>query len=363
MMHHAITKDDMKNGDGLRIVLWVSGCEHKCPECHNPQTWNADRGEPFTEWEEAELFKLLSQEHISGITFSGGDPLHPANRDTVGRLTKKVAEMGKDVWLYTGYIFEYEEDTGEFIFTDRQAGLDNVEVDWLRYVDVLVDGRFIAEIRREDIRKNADPQWRGSSNQRLIDVKKSLSLGHIVHLDGMVESYSAVYNHCIKHYKNFDLLVESPKQMLALCNILEAHESSLEALHTYKGDGSFCHMWPESSEDTDLTAALLSNNAFFFTKEEFYEHYKGLIDEEVEFVSVNSEKITHTVYYASDRVVVYGNEVLPDNVVKLMQEGKQVSISSGVCEYRSYSQSTFMQYLQNGDIVKTTDGYVHLNIT
>lgn len=179
MMYLAITKDDMKNGEGLRIVLWVAGCEHCCFECHNKHTWDADRGEPFTIWEEAELFELLKAEHISGITFSGGDPLHPANRNTVGRLAKKVSEMeGKDVWLYTGY--KLEENNGHFVFTDSIANLPELEIDWLKYIDVLVDGRYDAEIRKQDLLKKADPYWRGSSNQRLIDVKKTLDCGKVV---------------------------------------------------------------------------------------------------------------------------------------------------------------------------------------
>lgn len=178
MKYHAITSDDMKNGEGLRVVLWVSGCEHRCPGCHNPQTWDAASGDLFTYNEEKYLLDLLKQDHISGITFSGGDPLHPANRDVVGSLALKVSEMGKDVWLYTGYVLEHKDS--KFLFSDKDAGLEDVSIDWLSAIDVLVDGRFEQSIRETDILKGSDPHWRGSSNQRLIDVKKSVLLNKVV---------------------------------------------------------------------------------------------------------------------------------------------------------------------------------------
>ena len=93
MNYHDITKDDMLNGDGLRVVLWTSGCTHRCDGCQNPQTWDADGGLEFDEKAEEELFDALKKEHISGITFSGGDPLHPFNRDEVLRLAKKAKEI------------------------------------------------------------------------------------------------------------------------------------------------------------------------------------------------------------------------------------------------------------------------------
>ena len=102
MNYHNITKDDMLNGDGLRVVLWTAGCTHRCDGCQNPQTWDADGGLPFDEAAEKELFDDLNHDYIAGITFSGGDPLHPFNRDEVLRLAKKVKETlpNKTVWLY-----------------------------------------------------------------------------------------------------------------------------------------------------------------------------------------------------------------------------------------------------------------------
>ena len=106
MNYHNITKDDMLNGDGLRVVLWVAGCNHQCEDCQNPITWDITGGLPFDEAAEKELFDALAKPHISGITFSGGDPLHPFNRGEVFRLIRKVKEQypNKSIWVYTGFM-------------------------------------------------------------------------------------------------------------------------------------------------------------------------------------------------------------------------------------------------------------------
>ena len=159
MNYHNITKDDMLNGDGLRVVLWTAGCTHCCDGCHNPETWDVASGIEFDNAAEDELFEALSQDHISGITFSGGDPLHPFNRETVLRLAKKVKETypNKTVWLYTGFLWEEVKD--------------KIELD---YIDVLIDGEFKKELNDNNL------LWVGSSNQRIIDVKKTLEQGNIV---------------------------------------------------------------------------------------------------------------------------------------------------------------------------------------
>lgn len=127
MRYHNITKDDMLNGDGLRVVLWVAGCSHGCPECQNPLTWDPNGGLPFTVKEKHELFTELEKPYISGITFSGGDPLHEANEAEITALAKEIREQfpAKTIWLYTGY--EWPALTGREI---------------LNYIDVLVDGRW-----------------------------------------------------------------------------------------------------------------------------------------------------------------------------------------------------------------------------
>ena len=162
MRYHNITTDDMLNGDGLRTVLWVAGCEHRCRGCHNPITWDVDGGVPFDEAAEQELFEKLSADYISGITFSGGDPLHKRNRDEITRLAKKVRETlpGKTIWLYTGYSWE-----------------DISDLEIIPLLDVRVDGKYVEAVR--------DPKlhWKGSSNQRVIDVQETLRLGKVVLFD------------------------------------------------------------------------------------------------------------------------------------------------------------------------------------
>ena len=120
MNYHNITKDDMLNGDGLRTVLWVAGCTHHCHNCQNPITWDVAGGIPFDEAAENELFEDLKKPYCSGITFSGGDPLHPFNRDEVFRLAKKVREElpEKTIWLYTGFLWEEVKDIPEMKYID-----------------------------------------------------------------------------------------------------------------------------------------------------------------------------------------------------------------------------------------------------
>ena len=149
----------MLNGDGLRVVLWVAGCNHCCRECQNPITWDPNGGLPFTEAEEAEIFTELDKDYIGGITFSGGDPLHPSNISTVTAFAKKIREKypNKTIWLYTGFLWE-----------------DIRDLPFLKNVDVLVDGPFV------EAEKDVTLHWKGSANQRVIDVKKSLAQGSVV---------------------------------------------------------------------------------------------------------------------------------------------------------------------------------------
>jgi len=152
----------MLNGDGLRTVLWVAGCEHRCEDCHNPVTWDVNGGLPFDEKAEDELFTKLSPKHISGLTFSGGDPLHPLNRDEVTRLAKKLRETlpEKNIWLYTGYTWE-----------------EIRELPIIPLLDVVVDGEFVKAMFDSKL------HWKGSANQRVIDVQKTLGTGNIVLFD------------------------------------------------------------------------------------------------------------------------------------------------------------------------------------
>ena len=145
MRYHNITKDDMLNGDGLRAVLWVAGCTHKCKGCHNAA--------------KEELFEAIKPDYISGVTFSGGDPLHPANHAEVAVLAKEIKETfpNKTIWLYTGFCW------------DEIKTLDVV-----KYCDVIVDGPFVQE------EFDGKLHWKGSKNQRVIDVQETLRRKEIV---------------------------------------------------------------------------------------------------------------------------------------------------------------------------------------
>lgn len=158
MRYHNITKDDMLNGDGLRVVLWLAGCSHGCKGCHNPVTWDPNGGLEFDEEAKEEVFAELEKDYISGITFSGGDPLFFSNRSDVLKLIREIKERFpvKTIWLYTG--FEWE-------------AISELEV--MQYVDVLVDGRFIIE------KKDVKLHWKGSANQRVIDVQATRKGGQV----------------------------------------------------------------------------------------------------------------------------------------------------------------------------------------
>ncbi len=159
MRYHNITKDDMLNGDGLRVVLWVAGCNHNCKDCHNPVTWDIRGGIPFDQAAKEELLEELKKPYVSGITLSGGDPLHPANREDIGRLIDEISDKFpyKTIWLYTGYDWEAIRD-----------------LPYIKKVDVVVDGEFVASLKDNNL------HWRGSSNQRVIEVQPSLLRGDVV---------------------------------------------------------------------------------------------------------------------------------------------------------------------------------------
>lgn len=159
MRYHNITHDDMLNGDGLRVVLWVAGCSHRCKDCQNPITWDPNGGIEFRQKEIEEIFDYMSKDYISGITYSGGDPLYIDNREDITNLAKVLRDRfpDKTQWLYTGYWYD---------------DVKNLEI--MKYIDVIVDGPFINTLKDNTL------HWKGSSNQRVIDVQKSRELGTIV---------------------------------------------------------------------------------------------------------------------------------------------------------------------------------------
>lgn len=181
--YHNITHDDMNNGDGLRVVLWLSGCSHHCFNCQNPQTWNPDSGIPFDESAKQEIFNELSKDYISGITLSGGDPLHENNLSEVLSLVEDIRNLfpNKTIWLYTGYTWE---QIMSYKFYDEKSRYSHNSIKYINIAierriitkecDVLVDGEYIDEQRDVTLK------WRGGSNQRVIDVQKSLEQGKVV---------------------------------------------------------------------------------------------------------------------------------------------------------------------------------------
>lgn len=159
MNYHKIEKTSIANGTGIRVVLWISGCSLHCKGCQNPKTWDLNSGKLFDEDAKRELFEALDKPYIQGITFSGGHPLENENISEVYSLCKEIKEKfpTKDIWLYTGYQFE---DISSYLI--------------MKYIDVLVDGRYIDEQRDITLK------WRGSRNQRVISVQETLKQGKII---------------------------------------------------------------------------------------------------------------------------------------------------------------------------------------
>ena len=173
MNYAAIKKNDIANGPGIRVSLFVSGCRHHCKNCFNREAWDFDFGKPYTAKTEEGILKALEPDYVTGLSYLGGEPFEPENREALISLARKFRERfpQKTLWCYTGYVFE--DITG--------GKIENCETaeTLLRETDVLVDGRFIED------KKDLSLIFRGSSNQRIIDVKKSLKEGKAVWLDGV----------------------------------------------------------------------------------------------------------------------------------------------------------------------------------
>lgn len=163
-MNYATIKNlDIANGPGLRVSLFVSGCTHHCKGCFNPESWDFNYGKPYTEITENEILELLANEHIRGLSLLGGEPFEPVNQKVLVQLLRKVKREypNKDVWCYSGYNFEKDMLTGNL-------GSWEITEEMLSYIDILVDGEFILEL------KNPNLRFRGSANQRIIKVQDSL---------------------------------------------------------------------------------------------------------------------------------------------------------------------------------------------
>lgn len=169
MNYGEIKKYDIANGIGVRTSLFVSGCRHHCKGCFNPETWNFEYGKTYTKETENDIVSSLAPYYISGLTVLGGEPFEPENQATIVGLLKRVKEEypDKNIWVYSGYLFE--ELMGKIPSHARCEVTDEM----LSYIDILVDGEFV------EAKKDISLHFRGSSNQRIIDVKKTLETGEI----------------------------------------------------------------------------------------------------------------------------------------------------------------------------------------
>lgn len=174
MNYHNVTHDDMNNGDGLRVVLWLSGCSHHCYQCQNPQTWNPNSGIPFDNEAKQEIFNELSKDYISGITLTGGDPIYKDNLTDVLSLLNQVrlSYPIKTIWLYTGYTLE--QILQPLLINTIPTEEEEKRIDIVKMVDVLVDGPYI------DAQRDITLKWRGSANQRVINIPETLKQQKVV---------------------------------------------------------------------------------------------------------------------------------------------------------------------------------------
>ena len=169
-MHYSTIKNcDIANGAGVRVSLFVSGCTNHCKNCFQPQTWDFNYGEEFTEKTEQKLIEMLKPSYIRGLTLLGGEPMEPENQRGLLPFVKHFKETypDKDIWCFTGFTYETLKTEGSH---PRCEATDEL----LAYIDVLVDGRFIEELKSPAL------QFRGSSNQRLIDLKKTIENNEVV---------------------------------------------------------------------------------------------------------------------------------------------------------------------------------------
>ena len=161
MNYGEIKKYDIANGPGVRVTLFVSGCRHHCKGCFNAETWDFHYGNPYTEKTEKEILDALNHPYIAGLTLLGGEPFEPENQRELVKLLKKVRKMypKKNIWSYSGYVYDKDLIAGGRAYTE-------VTDEMLSYIDVLVDGPFVEDL------KDITLQFRGSSNQRILNLRE-----------------------------------------------------------------------------------------------------------------------------------------------------------------------------------------------
>ncbi|MBQ6816587.1 MAG: anaerobic ribonucleoside-triphosphate reductase activating protein [Clostridia bacterium] len=175
MNYGEIKNNDIANGLGVRVSLFVSGCRHCCKNCFNSQTWSFNYGTPFTTETEDYIIKAMEPDYISGLSLLGGEPFEPENQPALINLLKRVKSVypNKNIWCYTGFLFD-----SELLGQSRANGQHTLEL--LKLIDVLVDGRFVEEL------KDITLKFRGSSNQRIINVKESLEQNKVVLVEELI---------------------------------------------------------------------------------------------------------------------------------------------------------------------------------
>ena len=174
MNYGEIKKNDISNGLGVRVSLFVSGCRHHCKNCFNSDTWNFSYGKPFTKETEKEIIKAMAPDYINGFSLLGGEPFEPENQEALVELLTSIKKEypEKDIWCYTGFLLDEE------LLGDSRANTIHTKK-LLSLIDILVDGRFVEEL------KDITLKFRGSSNQRIIDVKKTLATNEIVWVENL----------------------------------------------------------------------------------------------------------------------------------------------------------------------------------
>ena len=175
MNYADIKRCDVANGEGVRVSLFVSGCTHHCEECFNKEAWDFNYGKPFTEKEIETIMEYLKPGYVAGLSLLGGEPMEPSNQEGILPLLRRVKETypEKNIWCYTGYLFDKD-------ILDRMCQESEITKEIVSYLDIVVDGEFVVK------QKNLKVNFRGSDNQRIIDVKKTMEAGKIVHWENEI---------------------------------------------------------------------------------------------------------------------------------------------------------------------------------